>query len=217
MRRPDARLEHRPFAAAEIDRCLRIPQRRLGQHVEHAVGRVRPVERRPGAQHHLDPLEVLVGRRNEVEQVHPQGWHAGQAIVRENVEGAREDVVEAANDHIGGLNSLADDVHARRASKMVHDGRRRTVRDLSLTDRNRRVGGLRRLLRLSSARYNDSIQLEYVGCQHHVEGRGRSGPYSDGIRDISIAQIRKNDRVRARRHAEPELARWIAESASTAA
>ena len=57
--------------------------------------------------------------RHEVHEVHAQRRHARQAVVREHVERAGEDVVEAPHNHVPGLEPALDDVDRRAADEEI--------------------------------------------------------------------------------------------------
>ena len=71
--------------------------------MDDAIGRVRSVERGAGPQDDLYPLDVLLGRRDEVHQIDSERRNARQTVVRQHVERTRKDVVESSHHHVGRL------------------------------------------------------------------------------------------------------------------
>ena len=65
--------------------------------MHHAVGTVGAVKGSSWPEDDLNPFQIRPAGGDEVEGVQPQGRDVGDAVVRQDEHGAREDVVESAN------------------------------------------------------------------------------------------------------------------------
>ena len=194
-------VEHGAFTTAEVDRGALVVQRRLGEDLQHAVSGVGSVERRPGTQDHLHALHVVVGRRDEVHEVHPERGDAGQAMVLHHVEGAREDVVESPQNDVVGLDPLRDDVDAGCLAEVLREGGVRRCRcvDLTLGDA---TGGA----------HDDPVESQRHGGELDVADRGLARRHADPIHPGgAMAHLFHDDGVSPRCHVDAVHTRLVRE------
>ncbi len=86
--------------AGQADGRALVNERRPGNEVHHALVDVRTVEGRARPEDELDPIDVLVRRRDQVVGVEAERRHRRPAVVRHDEEGAGEHVVESARHHV---------------------------------------------------------------------------------------------------------------------
>ena len=185
-----------PLTGGHRHRRTLAGERGLGEDVDDAVGGVRSVERGSGTEHDLHPVHVLLVGGDEVHEVHAERRHAGQPVVGEHVERAGEDVVEATDDHVGGLDPLADHVDARSGFQMIGERRRRTFGDLRGADVEGRGRGLGGLLGRSPRRGDDEgVELLGLGQEAHVVGGRLARDDGDVVEAAGPVPHHRDDQV----------------------
>ena len=213
VRRSEGSLKHvLAGAGAQSHRRSLTRQGRLGDQVQYAVCRLGAVESRSRTKDHLDPLDVVVHGRNEVEQVHAQGRHARQPVVRQGMERAREEIVEPPEHDVGRLRAAGDDVHPGGCAHVVGGCDDRALRDLDLADDIGGGGRGRVLLLLPGGRYDDRVELEGLRHDHHVErGRGAGSNRHAVLAVVPVSERADDDGVAAGRGRDRELAGLVGE------
>ena len=215
VRRPLSRVvQHGAF---EISTPLRGPgPPLLGSDLDHAVGRVRTVQRRRGRTldhfHRLPVLRVeivetrrrLPARRAQSavgvrDVVHAHAVHDDDRLIAEREAGRAPD--PDAGPGPGGPAALHH-LHARHAGVEEICGVRRQggLRDGGRVDRPHVAAALALELFLSSGRYDDHIQRHGGRCEHEVGGRGLTSGHGDRARRGRVADQPDLDLVLARRH-----------------
>ncbi len=137
--------------------------------MHHAGGRVRPIERRRRSEQHLDPFDVLVGRRRQPRRVETERGNEGVAVVGEREHRAREDVVEAARDDVALHEPRLHGVHPRKVLHELGRGERRALLDHLWLDGRDRGRGFRRFLRFLPTRCRHDRRVEEHGLRGELD------------------------------------------------
>ena len=165
--------------------------------MKNTIRRVGAVEGRPRTKNHLHPLQIFISGWDEVEEVHPKRGNASQAMVRQGVEGAGEDVVESPDHHVTGLDPVCNDVHTRGRTKMLYWGERHALLNFHHTHEVGRGWSVDQFLGLApGGRVYEGIQRKGGGFQLDADGGRLSSKYIHPVlAGGHVTQILHNDRV----------------------
>ena len=169
-RGPEAAVRRALGAVAADDAALTFAGL-LGDDVDDAVEGVGAVERRAGAAHDLDALDVLDADRERLPDRGAEEVDVDAAAVDEDEGLVREALVEAADAHLGLAAGDLHDVDAGEAPQELGDLRDAREADVLLGDDRRRVRRVERALR-ALRRGDDALCEDVFGARRAESPRG---------------------------------------------
>ena len=177
--------------APDDDRRPLLVERRLRDHVHHAVRRIGTVERRSRTEDDLHPVQILVDRRDEVHQIHPERRNTREPVVRQHVERAGEDVVEAPDHDVRVLQARRDDIDPGGLPQIVGRVEGRALGDLERPDHVRRRRLIDRAFGLLRPSHGHRQARERRSLRRHLDLDGRRLASGDG--DVVVRRRAKPD------------------------
>ena len=127
-----------PLAAVDRDRGALRLEWRARNDMDDPARRVRSVQCRRWAEHHLDAVDVDAARCDERRHVDAKRRNEREAVVDQEHEVAAEQAVESTRNDIRLNHTTRSDIQSRHRAKVIDDGRRRSVGDGLLRDREDR-------------------------------------------------------------------------------